>query len=87
MPDVIHYLTMTIGNKEIELVARGDYQPCVPAKTYGPPENCYPAEGGYFQIYSLRRDLGKGKVGEEIELPADILSDIEEYCYEEIAGD
>lgn len=29
------------------LTLDGTYEPFVPARTYGPPENCYPAEGGY----------------------------------------
>lgn len=26
------------------------FEPYVPAKTFGPPENCYPAEGGYVEL-------------------------------------
>lgn len=33
---------------EFELTV--EYSTPVPAKTWGPPENCYPAEGGEFQI-------------------------------------
>lgn len=27
-----------------------EYTPYIPAQTYGPPENCYPEEGGDFDI-------------------------------------
>lgn len=32
-----------------------DYEPYVSAQTYGPPENCYPAEGGYGEYELLDR--------------------------------
>ena len=32
---------------EIEVKIIGGYEPFVPARVYGPPEDCYPAEGGY----------------------------------------
>ena len=32
------------------------YEPYVPAKVYGPPEHCYPAEGGCSELEVLDRN-------------------------------
>ena len=40
----------------LEFQATVDYEPLVPAQLYGPPENCYPAEGGYAEITELSCD-------------------------------
>lgn len=34
------------GDSAVEVLLRYDIEPYVPARTYGPPEDCYPAEGG-----------------------------------------
>lgn len=34
------------GDETLEVVIRYDIEPYVPAKISGPPEDCYPAEGG-----------------------------------------
>jgi len=31
-------------------VVEGEYEPYTPARLSGPPEDCYPAEGGYAEI-------------------------------------
>ena len=35
------------GECEFELTVHGDVEPYVAGRLYGPPEKCYPAEGGY----------------------------------------
>ena len=42
--------------KPIEIVfdVSGDLTPHVPAKLSGPPEDCYPAEGGTFEITEVK---------------------------------
>ena len=40
----------------LEFAAECDYEPYVPAQLYGPPERCYPEEGGYAGITSLTVD-------------------------------
>lgn len=39
------FYTCTECDHEFEI----DVEPITPAQTYGPPENCYPAEGGGFE--------------------------------------
>lgn len=41
-------VTIEIGGQELRVDI--DYTPLVPAKTDGPPENCYPEEGGEIEI-------------------------------------
>lgn len=35
---------------EHEILVTVEYEPYIPAQIYGPPENCYPAEGGELEI-------------------------------------
>ena len=48
---------------ELELTVRGHVSAFVPAKTFGLPENCYPAEGGEVEIDAIFLN-GKGWSGE-----------------------
>lgn len=43
--------TFFIGDVEFEVEFSST--PYVPAKTYGPPENCHPAEGGEVEIETI----------------------------------
>ncbi len=49
--------------KVIELEITGSVSPYVPAKTWGLPENCYPAEGGEVEIETILHE-GKKWEGE-----------------------
>lgn len=39
---------------EYEFRVTGTVSPVIPAKVYGPPEDCYPAEGGEVEILSVK---------------------------------
>jgi len=54
--------TFYIGDVEFEVTFSST--PFVPAKTYGPPENCHPAEGGEVEIESI--SIGEFEVSEVI---------------------
>jgi hypothetical protein len=41
------------GGDVIVLTIRGNVSRYIPAKTWGPPENCYPAEGGEAEIEEI----------------------------------
>lgn len=60
---------------EIDVTASIYATPYVPAKIYGPPENCYPEEGGDFDVESLEH-AETGIDFAEI-LPKEALADIE----------
>lgn len=72
---------------EVEFEVTGDYEPFVPARTWGRPEDCYPAEGGTFSIYKVQVVYPDDTLSDTVELPARLLNQIEESVYEEIACD
>lgn len=45
----------------VELEARGEFSPYIPAKTSGPPDRCYPAEGGELEDMHVFRIFPNGK--------------------------
>jgi hypothetical protein len=48
-----YYIEHPIGEEWVEYeyeIESDSYEPYVPAKISGPPENCYPAEGGYASL-------------------------------------
>lgn len=47
------WTTIVRGDEEIEINVEFTATPFVPAQTYGPAENCYPAEGGEIEITAV----------------------------------
>ena len=51
MPTFSANLTLTLDDdSEVELEVEGYIEPLTPARISGPPEDCYPAEGGFAEI-------------------------------------
>lgn len=46
-------MRITFTHIGLLFVAEADYEPLVPARISGPPEHCYPAEGGNADITAL----------------------------------
>jgi len=44
---------------EIDVTIGGDYEPLIPGRFNGPPENCYPDEGGYAELSYIKIEGGK----------------------------
>ena len=44
------------GEEEVCLLVRGTASPVVPGRTFGPPERCYPDEGGDVEIVEIVLD-------------------------------
>ena len=41
---------------DVDFIVHFDYEPYIPAKVSGPPENCHPAEGGEVSINDILID-------------------------------
>jgi hypothetical protein len=66
------------------LYIEGDGTPYVPAKLSGPPENCYPAEGGETWIISILDADGKPWKGE---LTDSQEADVDEKLFEALEAE
>jgi hypothetical protein len=72
---------LSLNGTEYILQVEGDYEPFVPAKLSGPPEDCYPAEGGTFSITAIKHN------NVDLVLPQVILNHLEEQIAEEMMGE
>lgn len=63
---------------DVPLYVEFEYEPYIPAQTYGPPESCYPAEGGGCSIITCVRT----DTDEPVVLDDKSLADLEEYLVE-----
>jgi len=61
----------------LQFSAEVDYEPYIPARISGPPEDCYPAEGGNCEITSLTRN---GQPADFL-LESDIADDLNEAAF------
>ena len=69
--------TLVVDDEDVEVTVEYTATPYVPAQTYGPPENCYPAEGGDIEIVSVT-----GPDGKKLELSAENEDRLMDYLYE-----
>lgn len=52
--------TRTFGRENEDcVIVTYTQSPYVPARTYGRPEDCYPAEGGEVEVISVKLDTGE----------------------------
>jgi len=65
-------------NKLLVFEIEGNLTPYVPARTYGPPEDCYPAEGGQLEEYQVTL-IG----GTEYDEDGNIIRSFEDFTDEE----
>jgi hypothetical protein len=84
-----YYTTYLDDDTEISI--EYEQEPFIPAKTYGPPEDCYPAEGGGVEIIAVYAKIDVS--GNYIVYPATDdqiekwTQEIEEQPYEEDGPD
>jgi len=80
--------TIDVDGIEVCVEIEGDYEPFVPARISGPPEDCYPAEGGTFDITDIFVvDQKRKRTGQTIDLPGWITDRLAERYAEQMAED
>lgn len=77
---ITHRTTLCL---EIEVEVEGDYTPYDPGKCFGPPELCYPPEGGTFEIESII----VVPTGEKLILPDSLDQKVADELYDEIISE
>lgn len=82
---IVHETLLTIFDHEYTLRVTGFLEPYVPARILGPPEYCYPAEGGFFEISTIEVRVKGSYVS--LDLPPDIIETLAEDIYEELADE
>lgn len=55
---ITHYVDLGMAGEEVEFEIYYDYEPYKAGRLSGPPEDCYPAEGGVFYITNLKPHCG-----------------------------
>ncbi len=65
-----HTLTYTL---ELDLDVIYTITPIIPAKLFGPPEHCHPAEGGEIELFSVKHN------GLSLKLTEDQLQKLREW--------
>lgn len=73
------------NNRTLEFTIYGDAEPYVPAQLCGPPERCYPAEGGYAEVVEVELISATGEDG-DLSLTIEERVAIEEYFTAKIEG-
>lgn len=68
--------TVQRGGDEIDVEVLYTLEPYYPARIYGPPEDCYPAEGGDVEELAAYLD------GKEFALSAAEITEIEAHIYD-----
>ena len=79
--------TKTVSYADVNLTVNFYATKPVPARLYGPPEDCYPAEGGEVELDTIY--LGEWEVSSLLspDVLAHIQTELEEYLYELFEGD
>ena len=83
-----HTIEITVERDEVEfeLEVSGYVEPLVRGKYFGPPENCYPDEGGYAEIETILCE-GKPWTGELTKEERERAEEALSQCAEEDAED
>jgi hypothetical protein len=81
MPTGTTTYTLTRGEEQFDLELEFTYDPIIPAQTYGPPEDCSPAEGGEITHIKAWFD------GRKFELLPEEYEGIERWLYDNYAFD
>ena len=77
------YRTVEITLNDIELKVSGDYEPLVPEKLFGLPEDCHPEEGGTFHLDCIKYQYKIVEL-DLTEMLKHRHDEINELCYEQI---
>lgn len=76
-----------VGNEDIQLNIGLSIEPFLKGRIYGPPENCYPDEGGYATVEYINRVIADSEGRREEDwrdkLPESEIVKIEAYGYED----
>ena len=80
-------MKITFNLYGLTFVAEADYERLVPARISGPPENCYPAEGGCAEITELTVHGADASFLLESDLAEGLNDAAYEACVEQVERD